>query len=70
LTLDGHATGRRAGGGDRGSGEVLSLVLDGLPSGSAFPIFFREALGDVALLVVRPVRRARHKLKKPRGEEG
>lgn len=35
-------------------GRVLSLLLDGMPSGKVWPMFILEAVGGVALLVVRP----------------
>jgi hypothetical protein len=35
-------------------GRVVSLVLDGMPSGRVWPMFVLEAIGGVALLVVRP----------------
>jgi Domain of unknown function (DUF4345) len=35
-------------------GRLLSLGLDGMPSASVWPIFILEALGGLALLVVRP----------------
>ena len=35
-------------------GRLLSVLLDGLPSGRIWPIFILEALGGVALLIVRP----------------
>lgn len=36
------------------AGRLVSLVLDGMPSARIWPIFILEALGGVALLVVRP----------------
>jgi hypothetical protein len=35
-------------------GRVVSLLLDGIPSGRVWPMFILEALGGAALLVVRP----------------
>jgi ABC-type thiamin/hydroxymethylpyrimidine transport system permease subunit len=35
-------------------GRIVSLVLDGIPSGRIVPIFVLEAMGGVALLLVRP----------------
>jgi uncharacterized protein DUF4345 len=35
-------------------GRIVSLLLDGTPSGRVWPIFVLEAIGGVALLVVRP----------------
>jgi hypothetical protein len=35
-------------------GRVLSLVLDGVPSGRVWPMFVLEAVGGLALLIVRP----------------
>ncbi len=35
-------------------GRVVSLVLDGIPSERVWPMFILEAVGAVALLVVRP----------------
>jgi len=35
-------------------GRVVSLLLDGMPSGRVWPMFVLEALDGVALLVVRP----------------
>jgi Domain of unknown function (DUF4345) len=36
------------------AGRLLSLLLDGVPSGTVLPMFVLEAIGGVALLVVRP----------------
>ena len=36
------------------SGRVLSLILDGLPSERVWPMFLLEAVGGIALLLVRP----------------
>lgn len=36
------------------AGRIASLLLDGMPSGRVWPIFVVEAIGGVALLVVRP----------------
>lgn len=36
------------------AGRIVSLVLDGIPSGRVWPIFLLEAVGGLALLVVRP----------------
>jgi hypothetical protein len=36
------------------AGRVLSLVLDGVPSSSVWPMFLLEAVGGVAILCVRP----------------
>jgi hypothetical protein len=35
-------------------GRVLSLLLDGMPSAKVWPIFVLEAIGGLALLIVRP----------------
>lgn len=35
-------------------GRIVSLLLDGIPSGRVLPIFVLEAIGGVALLLVRP----------------
>jgi ABC-type thiamin/hydroxymethylpyrimidine transport system permease subunit len=35
-------------------GRILSLILDGSPSARIWPMFALEALGGVALLLVRP----------------
>jgi hypothetical protein len=35
-------------------GRVVSLLLDGIPSGRVWPMFILEALGGAALLLVRP----------------
>jgi hypothetical protein len=35
-------------------GRVVSVVLDGMPSGKVLPMFVLEAIGGIALLVVRP----------------
>lgn len=35
-------------------GRVASVVLDGLPSGKVLPMFVLEAIGGIALLLVRP----------------
>jgi hypothetical protein len=35
-------------------GRILSLWLDGMPSARVWPIFVLEAIGGLALLVVRP----------------
>lgn len=35
-------------------GRIVSLVLDGTPSGRVLPMFVLEAIGGVALLIVRP----------------
>jgi hypothetical protein len=35
-------------------GRLVSLVVDGVPSGRVVPIFLLEAIGGVALLLVRP----------------
>jgi hypothetical protein len=35
-------------------GRMASLVLDGVPSGRVWPMFVLEAVGGVALLLVRP----------------
>lgn len=35
-------------------GRMLSLVLDGAPSARIWPMFILEAIGGLALLVVRP----------------
>jgi hypothetical protein len=35
-------------------GRVVSLALDGVPSGRVWPMFVLELIGGVALLVVRP----------------
>jgi hypothetical protein len=35
-------------------GRVLSLAIDGMPSGKVLPMLALEAVGGVALLVVRP----------------
>ena len=35
-------------------GRIVSIVLDGMPSGRVWPMFALEALGGVALLIVRP----------------
>ena len=35
-------------------GRLVSLVLDGVPSGKVWPMFLLEAIGGVALLLVRP----------------
>ena len=40
-------------------GRVVSLLLDGIPSGRVWPMFILEALGGAALLVVRPSARMR-----------
>jgi len=45
-------------------GRVLSLVLDGFPSTRVWPMFILEAVGAVALFVVRPSAAT------PRGEAG
>lgn len=37
-------------------GRILSLLLDGMPSARVWPIFILEAIGGLALLVVRPSR--------------
>jgi uncharacterized protein DUF4345 len=37
-------------------GRLLSLLLDGTPSVRIWPLFILEAIGGVALLVVRPSR--------------
>lgn len=37
-------------------GRIVSLGLDGMPSARIWPMFVLEALGAVALLVVRPSR--------------
>ncbi|MEK6607475.1 MAG: DUF4345 family protein [Myxococcota bacterium] len=37
-------------------GRVLSLVVDGLPSGRVWPLLLLEALGGLAILAVRPDR--------------
>ena len=36
------------------AGRIISLLLDGVPSGKVWPIFLLEAVGGLALLVVRP----------------
>jgi hypothetical protein len=36
------------------AGRILSLVLDGTPSARIWPVFILEAIGGLALLVVRP----------------
>ena len=35
-------------------GRVLSLLLDGMPSARVWPMFILEAIGGLALLIVRP----------------
>jgi hypothetical protein len=35
-------------------GRILSLLLDGTPSAKVWPIFILEAIGGLALLIVRP----------------
>ncbi len=35
-------------------GRLVSLVLDGVPSGKVWPMFVLEAIGGLALLIVRP----------------
>jgi ABC-type thiamin/hydroxymethylpyrimidine transport system permease subunit len=35
-------------------GRIMSLLLDGIPSMRVWPIFLLEAVGGIALLVVRP----------------
>jgi ABC-type thiamin/hydroxymethylpyrimidine transport system permease subunit len=36
------------------AGRLVSLVLDGVPSGKVWPMFVLEAIGGLALLIVRP----------------
>lgn len=38
-------------------GRMVSLMLDGMPSGKVLPMLLLEAIGGVALLVVRPSER-------------
>ena len=35
-------------------GRIISLLLDGIPSRNVWPIFLLEAVGGIALLVIRP----------------
>jgi hypothetical protein len=35
-------------------GRIMSLLLDGIPSQKVWPIFLLEAVGGIALLVIRP----------------
>ena len=35
-------------------GRILSVLLDGMPSARVWPIFVLEAIGGLALLIVRP----------------
>jgi hypothetical protein len=37
-------------------GRIVSLLLDGIPSGRVWPMFVLEAVGGIALLAVRPSR--------------
>lgn len=39
-------------------GRLLSLALDGVPSGRVWPMLVLEAIGGLALLVVRPSQRS------------
>jgi uncharacterized protein DUF4345 len=39
------------------AGRLVSLMLDGIPSGRVWPIFILEAVGGVVLLLVRPAPR-------------